>query len=142
MSVAALLLAVSLFLDWYRPYVSGWSAFEALDVVLAGIAIAALAAGTGLARVSPAAILGLSAIAFAIVASQLLQEPPSAAGQAPGTGAWMALGATTVLVVAALLRLGQISLTVVLTAQEEAPTAVIPDEDLGDEGGDSNPRQT
>ena len=43
-------LLVSLFLNWYEPRfpgesgLSAWSAFEVLDIVLAGLALAAIAA--------------------------------------------------------------------------------------------------
>jgi hypothetical protein len=36
------LLIVSLFLDWYEPAISGWTAFETLDLALAGLGLAAL----------------------------------------------------------------------------------------------------
>ena len=36
--LGALVLLVSLFLDWYEPDVTAWEAFEVLDLLLAALA--------------------------------------------------------------------------------------------------------
>lgn len=41
-AVAALLLLVSLFLDWYEPGFSAWTVFEFLDLLLAVLALASI----------------------------------------------------------------------------------------------------
>ena len=48
--LGALLLLISLFLDWYQPAVTAWEAFEVLDLLLAALAIAALIAAAGAIR--------------------------------------------------------------------------------------------
>ncbi|WP_028064202.1 hypothetical protein [Solirubrobacter soli] len=94
--VGALVLAISLFLPWYRatgwfayegqprvlPTFSAWEAFEYLDAVLLVLALAAVAA--------PRAA---GALAGVIAAAQLL-------GDAHGVGAWLALVASIAILVA------------------------------------------
>ena len=46
-AIGAVILFLSLFLTWYEPGVSGWDVFETLDLLLAGIAIAAGALAAG-----------------------------------------------------------------------------------------------
>jgi hypothetical protein len=41
-AIGGALLIVSLFLDWYEPAISGWTAFQTLDLALAGLGLAAL----------------------------------------------------------------------------------------------------
>ena len=48
--LGALILLISLFLDWYQPAVTAWEAFEVLDLLLAALAIAALVAAAGAIR--------------------------------------------------------------------------------------------
>src|SRR5438067_13731823 len=87
-AIGAALLLVSLFLDWYAPGISAWEAFEVMDLALAAVAIASLAAALSLrpagspdpfvpARWLPA----LAAVALLIVCAALLNHPPAALGQ-------------------------------------------------------------
>ena len=77
-AVGAVLLLVSLFIDWYDPGGDAWAVFESLDLVLAGVAVCGLLAvaprfgAGGLGRALPL----ITAIAFAIVVVQLLDPPP------------------------------------------------------------------
>ena len=77
-AVGAVLLLVSLFIDWYHPGGDAWAVFETLDLVLAGAAVCGLLAvaprfGTGgLGRALPV----ISVVAFAIVVVQLIDPPP------------------------------------------------------------------
>lgn len=110
-ALGALLLLISLFLTWYTLpgyTITAWTAFEVWDVVLAVIALAVLlsiATDLGWWR-GPAHSVGLAplgALAFVIVASQLIDRPPSALHSAVGTGGWLALvGAGAILVGAVL----------------------------------------
>ena len=48
-TLGALLLLASLFLDWYEPGISAWEAFEVWDIVLLVLAVVCIVAGIGLA---------------------------------------------------------------------------------------------
>ena len=104
-AVGAVLLFLSLFLSWYEPDVSGWDVFETLDLLLAGIAIAAgaLAAGqlgAGFAAGIDLRLLPLlGAIAVAAVGVTLLQGPPGTEGAEVATGGWVALGGSVLILV-------------------------------------------
>lgn len=115
---AAIALLASLFLDWFDPRASGWSVFEVLDLVLAGLALGALASAAGRLGGDPAPrggrlsgdaapgggrlLLVLGSVALLIVASQMLDPPPAARGQGLGPGAWVALAGAAGLVAGGL----------------------------------------
>lgn len=106
---AALVLLVSLFLDWYEPGVSAWTVFEVLDLLLAVLALASLgmaaqALGVGApgVRLPARALLAVAAVALVIVVSQLVNHPPLT-GRGEEVGIWLALGAALVLVAGAAL---------------------------------------
>src|SRR5215216_6286377 len=112
-TLGALLLLVSLFLDWFSGEVTAWEAFEAWDLVLFVLALGSIAAALGLTtqdvdlvdrRFLPAAVTAVAAI----VASQILDPPPAAAGQDPDTGAWLALGAALVMCLGAVLTFSRV----------------------------------
>jgi hypothetical protein len=114
-TLGALLLLVSLFLDWFSGEVTAWEAFEAWDLVLFVLALGSIAAGLGLTtqdvdlvdrRFLPAAVTAVAAI----VASQILDPPPAATGQDPDTGAWLALGSALVMCAGAVLTFGRVHL--------------------------------
>jgi peptidoglycan/LPS O-acetylase OafA/YrhL len=114
-ALGAALLLVSLFVRWFDPGGTAWQVFEVVDLVLAGIALAALM-GT-LARSDPAGepprwLLGVSAAALAVVAVQLIDPPPSARGSDIATGAWLALAATAVMAIGAGLSRSSVSIIV------------------------------
>ena len=97
-TLGAVLLLVSLFLSWFTGEVTAWQAFEVWDLVLFMLALGSVAAGLGLTtqdvdlvdrRFLPAAVTAVAVI----VASQIIDPPPAAAGQDADTGAWLALGA-------------------------------------------------
>ena len=90
--LGALLLLVSVFLDWYDPNVTAWEAFEVLDLLMVVLSLAAIVAVVGTFAPSAAVIdrrsLPLIVAALAvIVASQILDPPPGVSGD-PTTGAW------------------------------------------------------
>jgi hypothetical protein len=117
-SLGAVVLVVSLFLDWYDD-VSAFTVFEFNDLLLLllGVAtIASLAAAIGpTPGVSPGALLAVALVALFVVVSQILNDPPAVTGPAgPGhaIGIWLALAGSAVMVVGALLGYAQISLAV------------------------------
>jgi hypothetical protein len=118
-SIGAVLLIVSLFLDWYDQ-ITGFTVFEVLDLVLVSLAlltIASLLSGLGVIRwsLSAEATLGVAVLALVIVASQIVNHPPAAAGAAgpsKDTGIWLALGATLLMVAGAVLGYARISVAV------------------------------
>ena len=123
-ALGAVVLFLSLFLAWYDPDVSGWEAFESLDLILAGLAIAAVALAAGLlgARVAegadPRLLPALGGVALAAVAVTLVQAPPAAAGSEVTTGAWVALAAAALLLAGGALCAARISVTVTFAARD------------------------
>jgi hypothetical protein len=119
-AIGAVLLLVSLFIDWYRPGGDAWAVFEFVDLALAGAAICALLAmaprlGSGsLGRALPI----IAAVAFGIVLVQLIDPPPVVADSDLKTGAWLALAATAVMAAGALLGAASISVTVDVRGRE------------------------
>lgn len=125
------LLVVSLFLSWFGEgdeTISAWSAFEALDLVLAALALGAAAIASGLlderrpgtARWLPA----VAGAAFVVVAVQLIDPPPAALDAGRELGAWLALLATAVMVAGAAMSVAQVS--VVLDVHGRAPRRRVP----------------
>jgi len=108
-AVGAVLLLVALFLGWFGA-ASAWTVFELLDLVLAGIAVAALVAVAGVldARLLPA----LGAVALVAVAAQLLEPPPGAGDEDRGTGAWLALAGSVLLLLGGILQSASITVSV------------------------------
>jgi hypothetical protein len=122
-TLGALLLLVSLFLSWFEGDITAWEAFEAWDLVLFVLALGAIAAGVGLTtqevdltdrRLLPAGVLAVAVI----VASQIIDPPPAAAGQDPETGAWLALGAALVMCAGALLTFGRVHFAIAVEERE------------------------
>jgi hypothetical protein len=123
-ALGAVALFLSLFFSWYEPHVSGWDAFETLDLLLGLLAIAAvlLAAGqlgAGFAggidlRLLPA----LGAIAVFAVAVTLLQGPPATRGADTATGAWVALAGAVLVLAGGLLSAARVSVTVTVAGRD------------------------
>jgi hypothetical protein len=119
-AIGAVVLLVSLFIDWYKPGGDAWAVFETLDLVLAGAAICGLLAvaprfGTGgLGRALPL----ISVAAFAVVLVQLIDPPPVVRHSDLATGAWLALGATATMSLGAILGAASISVTVDVRGRE------------------------
>jgi hypothetical protein len=122
-TLGALLLLVSLFLSWFSGEITAWEGFEVWDLVLFVLALGAIAAGMGLTtqeldivdrRFLPAGVLAIAVI----VASQIIDPPPAAAGQDPDTGAWLALGAAFLMCVGAVLTFSRVHLAVMVEGRE------------------------
>ena len=105
-SIGAVMLIVSLFLDWYDE-ITGFTVFEFLDLLLVLLAlatIASLAGGLGAraARSARGACRSPSRSSRCIVvASQVINDPPAVAGRAgPGKdmGIWFALAGSGLMV--------------------------------------------
>jgi hypothetical protein len=119
-AVGAVLLLVSLFIDWYKPGGDAWAVFESLDLALTAAGICGLLAlaprfGTGgLGRAMPI----IACAAFVIVAVQLIDPPPAVSDSDLATGAWLALAATALMAGGALLGAASISVTVDVHGRE------------------------
>jgi len=137
--IGGALVLISLFLSWYQApattwTMDAWTAFETLDLVLAGVAIATLYLAweqiAGRERLGAGWLLPLALLALVIVASQILDPPPAALPPAalpnpiagpeadPATGAWLALGGAGALVVAGILSVASVRLSLVLDASQ------------------------
>lgn len=120
--LGAVLLLVSLFLDWFAPGTSGWTAFEALDLLLTAVAVAAiLAAGgllVGLAPLDRRWLVPLAVAAVVIVASQLVNPPPAAGNEDPEYGAWLGLAGALLMAAGALLSFGRVRLAVTVEGRD------------------------
>jgi len=121
-ALGALVVLVSVFLDWYEPNVTAWEAFEVLDLVMAALAVAGLVAAAGTVRPDAAVIerhqLPLVVVALiVVVASQILDPPPAAAGD-PILGAWLALGGALAMCAGAVLTLGRVSFALTVEGRD------------------------
>jgi hypothetical protein len=127
-SIGAVLLIVSLFLDWYEQ-ITGFTVFEFLDLLLVLLAlatIASLAGGLGLARSAPSPGVSLAVALFTVlvVASQVVNDPPAVAGEVgPGkdVGIWLALAGSGLMVLGAVLAYARISLAVEARRRPDEP---------------------
>jgi hypothetical protein len=120
--LGALLMLVSLFLDWYEPGVTAWQSFEVLDLLLAVLSLAALVAVVGTIRPDAAVIERqqlplIVAGMLVIVGSQLLDPPPGVSGD-PEIGAWLALGAALLACIGAVLTLGRVSFAMTVEGRD------------------------
>lgn len=115
--VGAILLLISLFLDWFEPGLTGWTVFEALDLLLAAAALTVLAVAArpfGFTAVRETAGTAAAVVAFVVVVSQLVNHPPAATGADIEVGGWLALAGALLMVVGALMNRTGVSLAVVL----------------------------
>ena len=135
-ALGALLLLVSLFLDWYGfgrgpdgEGFSAWTAFELVDLILAALALAAIAAAVeSFVRSTPrlpertGALTG--PVALLLVAVSLINAPPAAQEFDIEIGAWLTLAGATIMCAGALLASNRISL--VVTPRERAAAQAPP----------------
>jgi hypothetical protein len=124
--VGGAVLFVSLFLNWYQggfgESVSAWTAFELLDIVLAGLALVAIATalplnGTAAEALPPLGWLrwiGIAALVLVVIT--LLNDPPAVHGSSLEAGAWIGLAGAALLAAGGLLSTARISLVVTTRA--------------------------
>jgi hypothetical protein len=130
-ALGAIVLLVSLFMDWYGP-LTAWEAFEVVEVLLAALAVAALVVAAGLLlpdieylerRWLPAIVLGV-----VILVAAALVDPPPAAGDDPlDVGVWLAFGAAVVMLAGAVLTFGRVSFAVAVEGREVRERVVVVD---------------
>jgi hypothetical protein len=116
-AVGAVLLIVSLFLDWYEG-ITGFTVFEFIDLLLVLLAlatIASLAGGLGLVKPAPSPAISLAVALFTIfvVLSQIINDPPAvvgARGADQDIGIWLGLSGAALMVAGAVLGYASISL--------------------------------
>jgi hypothetical protein len=121
-ALGALLLLVSLFLEWYGP-LSAWEAFEVVDVMLAALALLSLVGAVGalvpdVSYVERRWLPGIVLAVVVLVVAEIIDPPPAAADFAADTGAWIALAAALVMLVGAVLTLGRVSVSVSVEERE------------------------
>lgn len=128
--LGALLLLIALFLDWFEPGLSAWTSFEVLDLILAGVAIGALLAVANSVGVNDLVekrlLLVFGAIAFVIVASQLIDRPPAAADSGLEEGAWLAFAGSVLMLLGGIASAASVSLAV---SVDRRPSGGEPGED-------------
>jgi hypothetical protein len=115
-AVGAVLLIVSLGLDWYAD-LSGFNSFEVLDLLLVALALVALAVlvdALGLVRtpLSPGTLLAVGVLALVIVLSQLVNHPPAGYQDDVETGLWLGLGGAALMLAGAILATARIAIAV------------------------------
>jgi hypothetical protein len=118
-AIGAILLIVSLFLDWYEG-ITGFTVFEFLDLLLTGMAIlmlVSLAEAIGLIRsgLGPGIPLVVATLALVVVLTQVVNDPPAVAGPRgtdQDTGLWLGLGGAALMVAGAVLSTARIALAV------------------------------
>lgn len=117
-ALGAVMMVVSLFLDWFDPGGSAWRVFELVDLLLGLLALTALLVAGEQIRLLPRrlvpgiSLLIVGAAAFVLVASQLIDHPPGAQGSGIEEGAWLALAGTFVMFLGGLLSRVRVSLAV------------------------------
>ncbi|HYF25662.1 MAG TPA: hypothetical protein VD931_08000 [Baekduia sp.] len=126
-ALGALLLLVALFLDWYEAGGTAWEVFEVVDLLLAALALAAIAAALLPGDRADAVLRWGPWAALVVVVVSLLNPPPILqlatdalelrdAGD-PDTGAWLALAGSALMATGALLALARISVVVDVAAR-------------------------
>jgi peptidoglycan/LPS O-acetylase OafA/YrhL len=117
--LGAILLLVSLFLEWYQPGAEAWDVFEVWDLVLALLAIGALVAVAGRLGFGPPRpaswLLVPAAMALIVVLYAIVDPPPITTALPdgdPGTGLWLALAASILMAAGAVLSVARISVAI------------------------------
>ena len=120
---------VSLFLDWFSgggQDFTGWEAFEALDLVLAGLGLAALVAVALPDRIPLRVLPWIGIAAFVIVASQLINHPPVGLDRGTEMGAWLALGGSIPMLIGGAISVARVSLAVNVAERQPPPPPPAP----------------
>lgn len=127
--IGGLLLVLSLFLDWYEPGLSGFEAFEIIDLLLLGLGLAsmALAAGRDEGTLGRRAAL-IAGAALVLVVSQLVQHPPASLGADPDTGAWLGLAGAIAMGAGAALTVARFSVRIDVAGRDRRARVAAEDE--------------
>jgi hypothetical protein len=131
-ALGAVLLIVSLFLDWYG-HLSAWQSFEVVDVLLAALGVMGFIAALGafipdLAYVERRWIPGIVLAVAVLIAAEIIDPPPAAATLHATTGAWIGFGAAIVMLLGAVLSLGRVSVSVSVAEREPVQRVAAVDE--------------
>jgi hypothetical protein len=115
-AIGGILLIVSLGLDWYGDF-SAFTSFEVWDLVLLVLGLLTLgllAAALGLLRSRFRTGTGLvvGATALIIVLSQLINHPPAGIDLDEGTGLWLGLAGSALMLLGAVLSTARIAISV------------------------------
>lgn len=115
-AVGAVVLLISLFLNWYQPGLTAWTSFEVWDLVLAALAVATLvvvAADLGWWRgpLPTTRLLAIGLAALLIVVAALLNHPPVAIGRDVQSGAWIGLLGAALMAIGGILSEARVSLS-------------------------------
>ncbi len=129
--VGGVLLLVSLFLAWYKVAgftVTAWTAFEVWDLVLAALALAVIVSAAtdlgwwrGPTHAAGPLVLGVAAVV--IVASQLLDHPPSVLHSTIADGGWVGLVGAVLMAAGPLLAESRVTLSVNAGPRPAGPVA-------------------
>src|SRR3954447_3656910 len=130
-ALAAIVLLVSLFLDWYGS-LTAWDVFEVVEVILGALAVIAfvIALGQIVPDVDYADRRWLPAVVLAVavlVAAEIINPPPAAGGQDPDSGAWIAFGAAVLMLIGTLLTFGRVSFAVAVEGRERRERVAVVD---------------
>lgn len=125
-AIGAVLLIVSLFLDWFGPGRSAWTVFELDDLVLAGLGLLVLgvAVADALARPEPQRYFPEGSVVWAgigaliIVVATLISPPPAALHSSREVGAWLGLGGALLILAGGILMRARISLVITLRSPD------------------------
>jgi hypothetical protein len=128
--LGAVVLLVSLFLDFYKPGLTAWRVFEVLDLVLAACAIvgglaAASLAGAPVPAMESRVLSWAAGVALVIVVATLVNHPPAVGDQAdPGLGLWLALAGSALMAAGALFANARVHVTVNVEERRHRVAAV------------------
>ncbi len=134
-ALGALLLLVSLFLDWYGDAggddgITAWNSFELVDLLLAALAVVAIYAAfealapTRWPRLHGVAARAAGPIALLLVFVAIVNKPPVllfVPGAELEIGVWLALAGALLMTVGALL--GRVRVSFVVSPRDDATAA-------------------
>lgn len=126
-AVGGAALLVSLFLDWYDVF-SAWTIFELVDLLLAGLALAAIGgalSSLGVVRWVPVrALPAIGALAFVVTTAQLLNHPPAGIDRDLEIGAWLGFASATLMLLGGIVSVARVSFAVNVAERDgEGPGA-------------------
>ena len=115
--LGAIALIIGLFVDWYEPGVTAWTVFEAVDLLLAFLAIAGLYAvarivGAFGRAVDARWLLVIATVALVLVVTAMINNPPAVVGAELESGAWISFAGAVVMLVGAVLSTNRVSVEI------------------------------